>query len=662
MKVKILLSLVSAVFLISVNVCNSNSSPDGKGSAEPKDATTMTAEFNSKIINQLPFDNIEDFEDAKRGFIATLDPMFIKDDAGQVVWDMEQFEFQDSEAPKTANPSLWRQEQLNNIHGLFKVSDHIYQVRGYDIANISFIEGKTGWIIIDPLTTAQTAKAALALVDQHLKKRPVKAVIFTHSHVDHFGGIRGVVSESDVKAGKVKIIAPVGFLEHSVSENVIAGNAMIRRASYMFGTLLPKGEKGSLGSGLGKGTGKGMVGLMAPTHIIEKSGQEMTVDGVKIIFQNTPGAEAPAEMVFYFPQFRALCMSEIVTCNLHNLYTLRGAQVRDAQAWSKYINEAMELFGEKSDVVFTSHHWPHWGKEKVIDFLKKQRDLYKFLHDQTMRLANHGYTMLEIAEMIELPESLANEFYNRGYYGTVSHNVKAIYNKYIGYFDGNPANLHPLPPVEASKKYVEFMGGAENVLNKARKAFDKGEYRWVTQVVNHVVFANPENREARFLQAEALEQLGYQAESGPWRNFYLTAAQELRKGVQRTDVGRTSSSDVVKAMTVEMLFDFLSVRLNSEKAEGKKIAIKWNFSDSKEKYLLTVENSVMNYTKRIQAKNADATLTLKRDAFLRIIGKQSTIQEEAQNDKIIINGNVEALSELFSLLDDFDFWFNIVTP
>ncbi|HEA67420.1 MAG TPA: MBL fold metallo-hydrolase [Desulfobacterales bacterium] len=632
---------------------------------EPKAATPATRAANAAVLKALPFQSMEDFENAKRGFIAELPGGLVKGKSGRKRphWDLNQYEFLKGDAPDTVNPSLWRQAQLNMKNGLFKVTDRVYQVRGYDLSNISFIEGDTGWIVIDPLVSAETAKAALDLVDRHLGKKPIHTVIYTHSHVDHYGGVRGIVSEADEKAGKVKILAPEGFLEHAVSENVIAGNAMSRRAHYMYGAFLKKGPKGQVDAGLGKGTSMGSVGLIAPTEIISKTGQEMTIDGVKIIFQVTPGTEAPAEMNIYFPQFKALCMAENVTHTLHNLYTLRGAQVRDAKAWAYYINEAKELFGDKAEVEFASHHWPVWGKEKINDLLKKQRDLYKYLHDQTLRLANNGFTLIEIAGMIELPESLGSMFANRDYYGTVSHNVRAVYNKYLGYFDGNPANLNPLPPEAAGRKYVEFMGGAESVINKSREAFNNGEYRWVAQVMSHVVFADPNNQAARDLEADALEQLGYQSESAPWRNFYLMGAQELRHGVQKIKgVKGTATPDTVKAMTVDMFFDFLAVRLNGPKAAGKTLTINWEFTDTGEKYVLSLENSVLNYVKGKVVDKANAGFILSRATLNEIVLGKTKLDDKIAGGEVKVAGRKEALGELMALMDKFDIWFNIVLP
>jgi alkyl sulfatase BDS1-like metallo-beta-lactamase superfamily hydrolase len=625
--------------------------------AGPKEATSSTKQINAELLDSLTFNVTDDFVDAKRGLIAQDPELVVRDVKGNAVWDMAQYSFikEGSKSPTSVNPSLWRQAQINNIYGLFKVTDHIYQVRGYDVSNISFIEGKTGYIVIDPLVSVEVAKASLDLLYKHVGKKPVVAVIYTHSHVDHWGGVKGVVSEKDAKSGKVKVVASQGFLEAAISENVFVGNAMNRRAFYMYGTLLPKGPKGHVDNGLGKYISDGSVTIIPPTNIISKTGQTLTIDGVKIVFQYTPDTEAPTEMNFYFPQFKALCMAENCTHNLHNLYTLRGAKVRDAKAWSYFLNEAIDLFGDKTEVMFASHQWPRWGRENVVEMLKSQRDLYKYLHDQTLRLANQGYNMTEIAEMVKLPEPLAREWYNRGYYGSISHDVKAIFQRYLGWFDGNPANLNQLPPVEAGKKYVEFMGGSAEVMKKARKAYEKGEYRWVAQVINHVVFAEPHNQEARNLEADALEQLGYQSESGPWRNFYLTGALELRKGVQKNpNAATTSSPDVLASMPLDLLFDYLALHLDGPRATGKTININYNFKDTGQRYLLTLENCVLLYFPGRQAQDADATFTLKLATFYDVIGEQASVKDKLASGEIVISGDKDKYFELFSLLDKFD--------
>ncbi len=628
-----------------------------------KEATEFTATANRALLEELLWEDVQDFENASRGFIASLDDPVIKGENGHPVWNLDAFPFLAEEtAPPSVNPSLWRQSRLvANYHGLFKVTDGVYQIRGFDLSVMSIIESDDGYVVIDPLISADVSRAGMELAYQHVGHKPVVAVIYTHSHIDHWGGVKGVVSQADVEAGKTKIIAPEHFMEHAVSENVIAGNVMTRRSSYMYGNLLPKDPKGQVGAGLGQTTSTGLVTLIPPTDDITHTGQKMVIDGLEIEFQMTPGTEAPAEMNFLFPKYRALCMAENCTHNMHNLYTLRGAPVRDAKAWAYYIDEAIDVFNGRYDVIFASHHWPTWTAESGVDFLKKQRDMYKYLHDETLRFANQGFTMLEIPELIELPADLFHAWYNRGYYGSINHNVKAIYNRYLGFFDGNPATLHPLPPEAAGKKYVEFMGGAENLLAQARQSFDKGEYRWVAQVVNHLVFADPDNKAARELQADALEQLGYQAESGPWRNFYLSAAKELRDGVLDLDTPQLGA-DVIKATPLDMFFDLLAVRLIGPKAAGKKIVLNANFTDIGEQYLLVVENGVLNYAKGKQDAEADATLTLSRTALDEVILGEAKLADKLAEGEALISGNPEKLVEFLSLMDTFEFWFNIVTP
>ena len=630
-----------------------------------KHATSFTENANRTLPGNPDWDDTLSFEAAGRGFIATLDDPVITNAAGEAAWNLDAYAFlaEQESAPPSVNPGLWRQSRLNALyHGLFQVTDGVYQIRSFDLAVMSIIASDNGYVVVDPLTSPATARAGMELVYKHVGRKPIVAVIYTHTHVDHWGGVKGVIDEADVAAGKIKIIAPEHFLEFAISENVIAGNVMSRRASYMFGNLLPKDAQGQVGAGLGQTTPRDQVTMIDPTHSITATGETLVIDGLEIVFQLTPGTEAPAEMNFLFPKYRALCMAENTTHTLHNLYTLRGAQVRDAKAWAHFIDEAIDLFAGRFDVVFATHHWPTWGADASLDFLKKQRDMYKYLHDQTLRLANQGYTMLEIPEMLELPPAIFGAWCNRGYYGSVNHNVKAIYQRYLGFFDGNPANLHPLPPEPAGKKYVEFMGGADNLLAQARKSYEQGEYRWVAQVVNHLVFAEPENEAARALQADALEQLGYQAESGPWRNFYLSAAQELRDGVVDLGAPKTSSPDVIHATPLEMFFDLLAVRLNGPRAAGKVITLNARFTDIGEEYLLTVENGVLHYAKGKQAEHADATLTMTRAALDAVVLGEATLQETMAAGGATIDGNPARLAEFLSLMDAFEFWFNIVTP
>jgi alkyl sulfatase BDS1-like metallo-beta-lactamase superfamily hydrolase len=631
--------------------------------APSKSATASTKAANEAVLKALPFNDKEDFANAARGFIGKPDTLTIKNAKGDVVWDLEAYKkyiSADKPAPDSVNPSLWRNAQLNMQYGLFKVSEKIYQVRGYDITNITFIQGKTGWIVFDPLLSAETSKAAFDLVTQHLGKKPIVAVVYSHSHVDHYGGVRGIIDERDVRAKKVKIIAPEHFSEHAISENVIAGNVMSRRAIYMYGAMLPRNAQGGVNGGLGQTTSTGTATLILPTDIIKKTGQAMTVDGVKMVFQMTPGTEAPAEMNTWFPELKALWTAENATNTMHNILTLRGAQVRDALKWAGYLNETIALYGNKVEVKFQSHHWPMWENTKIVEYIKKQRDLYKYIHDQSVNLMNKGYTGPEIAEMIKLPPELDQQWYNRGYYGTLRHNSRAVYQRYMGWYDANPSSLDNLPPEMAAKKYVEYMGGEAEVMKKSRADFDKGEYRWVAEAMKHVVFANPGNTDAKNLLADTYEQLGYQAESGPWRSVYLQGAFELRNGVPKAGGINAASPDTIKAMPPEMLFDYLAVRLNGPKAAGKKIGINIDFTDLKKQYGLAVENAVLNHGKPLA--KPDVKLTMTKATLDAIQLKETTLEAAITKGDLKIDGKREAFTEFMGLMDSFPFWFNIVTP
>jgi alkyl sulfatase BDS1-like metallo-beta-lactamase superfamily hydrolase len=628
----------------------------------PRPAEASVAEANKAALGALPFADRRDFDDAERGFIGTIPDAAITI-GERTVWSQKPYRFLQTDfAPDSVHPSLWRISQLNCRHGLFEVTERIYQVRGFDIANMTIVEGNSGIIVIDTLTSAEPAKAALELYYQHRGRRPVKAVIYTHTHTDHWGGVKGVIDASAVASGDVAIIAPDGFMEHAVSENVIAGNAMVRRAQYQFGTLLAKGERGQVDAALGKTISRGTVTLIAPTDLIMKTGDMRNIDGIEIVFQMAPNSEAPAEMHIYFPALRALNMAENTTHLFHNLLPFRGAEVRDPLAWSKYINEALELFAGRSDVLMGQHHWPVWGTERIKTYMTSQRDLYKYVHDQTLRLLNHGLTAPEIAEAIVLPKSLAQEWQNRDYYGTVRHNAKAIYQKYLGWYDSNPANLDPLPPREAAKKMVDYMGGSGAIIAKAREDFRAGEFRWVAEVVNKVVFAEPENAEARALNADAFEQLGYLAEAATWRNSYLFAAQELRNGVAATGATASVSPDTLAALTIDMLFDFIGVRLNGPKAEGKRVVINWIFEDTGERYVLNLENCALTYVAGKNRADADASLTLSRTTLNAVFARQTTFMQEIQAGKVKIAGNPMKLMEVFGLLDTFQPTFEIVEP
>lgn len=626
-------------------------------------ATDHTAAANAAVAAGLPLDDPADLARVRHGRIAGLDRLVVHHDRhGRPILDTADWDFLDADGvPATVNPSLWRQARLNREHGLYELVPGLYQVRGYDIANISLVEGETGWIVIDPLTSTETARAAMALVGEHLGERPVSAVVYTHSHIDHFAGIAGVIDLDELVERQVPVVAPKGFLVEAVSENVLAGPVMLRRAGYMYGNHLPRGPEGQVDCGLGRSVPAGTVSLVAPTIEIGTTGEELTLDGVRMVFQYTPDAEAPAEMMFHFPDLRALCAAENCTSVMHNLYTLRGAQVRDALAWSKYVNEALRLFGDDTDLVFASHGWPRFGAEDVHHYLRTQRDTYRYLHDQTMRLANRGLVMTEIAEELDLPPSLAGEFGNRGYYGTVNHNAKAVYQRYLGWFDGNPASLHPLPPEPAAARYVEYMGGAAAVLERARRDLAAGEYRWVAEVVNHVVFADPGNTEARELQAAALEQLGFQAEAGPWRNFYLTGAQELRGGRSARLASGPQAAPLLAAMTVDMVFDLLGARLDGPRAAGEAVAIGWRFPDIAEEWTLRLEHSALNAWP-VMDDDVDATLTMSRPTLTAVLADPTSIGAALEDGSLTIDGDAGALGRLFALLEQPDMAFNIVEP
>jgi len=632
--------------------------PDVAGNTAP---SAYTVALNARVAESLPLSDQQDFEDAKRGLVASDPELRVVNTAGTAIWDMPSYGFIDGDAPTSVNPSLWRQAKLNNIHGLFEVTKGVHQLRGFDLANMSLIEGETGWIVVDPLTAEETARTALAFAREHLGDKPVSAVIFTHSHVDHFGGVLGILSAEEALERKVPIIAPELFVDEATSENIVAGITMTRRALFMFGPRLPHTERGHIGSGLGKGAALGTFGILQPTETITETTTELTIDGVKFVFQNAPGSEAPSELTFYLPDLKTFCGAEVVSHNMHNLYTLRGAKVRDALKWSGYIDEVIALFGD-AEVYFGSHHWPVWGNERVIDFLEKQRDMYKYINDQTLRLALHGYTPREIAEQLELPESLRTSFPNRGYYGTVKHNAKAVYQRYFGWYDGNPANLDPLPPVEAGANYVGLAGGAAALLKNAEAAYDNGEYRWVAEVVNHLVFADPNNQDARDLLARAYDQLGYQAESGPWRDVYLTGAFELRHGGPAEGIDLAAAMDMIKHAPLARFLDAMAARLNAPKAEGKEMIVNLIFTDLDTTHVLELKNSVLRHYERDAHPDANASLKVTHELYLKMLTGQAGLKDTLFSDDLKIEGSKLDLVSFFRLFDKPDGTFNIVTP
>ena len=640
---------------------------DAGGPDEPKPATAATARRNSAAVVDL--DDAIDFDAASRGLVAQHPTGRIERD-GRPVWDVAHHDFlRDADGvPDTVHPGLWRQGRLNANHGLFRVADGVWQARGYDISNITFVEADSGWLIIDPLTAEECAAACLALANEHLGERPVTAVIYTHSHLDHFGGMLGVTTREAVRRGDVRVIAPEGFMREAVGENVLAGPIMNRRSMYQFGPLLPFGERGQVDAGLGKTVPLGRSGLVAPTETIHETGTELDVDGVRIVFQSTPDAEAPSEMNFFFPDRRLLCMAENCTHTLHNLYPIRGAQVRDALAWSKYVHEALRMWGDRSDVMFASHHWPRFGGDDVRAFLALQRDVYRWMHDQTLRLANHGLTPDEISEELsELPACFSGQSHVQGYYGTVSHNVRSVYARYLGWYDGNPANLHPHPPVEAGRRYVEMMGGADAVVRGARAAFDDGDYRWVVEVLGHVIFSQPEHREARRLSADAMEQLGYQSESSTWRNAYLMGAHELRHGT--IQLGRGGPPALASGMTGEQLVDMIGTRLDPARLGREALSVAWTITDLDDgaptgdaergdavrvevTHRVTVEHETVHHDPG--TTEADAHVELTRSTMVEVIAYPERLDDLVASGAItLVDGDRGAVAALLGALDTY---------
>ena len=633
---------------------------------ETEGATTITAEANAEWYEKLDFSDRREFANAERGWLDNAEGRIIDGDDNRSAWDLQSYGDLNRDAPDTVNPSLWRNTQLNAKAGLFEVCDGIYQVRGFDMANTTFIRTDHGWIVFDVLMCKENMKAAKELMENRFGPLDIKAVLYSHSHVDHFGGVEGVITREQVAdaklslkkqlaSGKILVLAPAGFLKHAISENVYAGIAMARRAQFQYGTVLDKGEKGALSVGIGMGQSTGTVALIAPTYEIGEDVPKLTIDGLEIEFQLTPGTEAPAEMNAYFPKYRALWMAENCTGTLHNLYTLRGAEVRDANDWAKYIIEADQRFCDKTDVVFQSHNWPHWGEE-IHDYLLNTAAIYKFIHDQTLHYMNQGYTSTEVAAMLTLPEKLEKVWYTRPYYGTLAHNAKAVYQKYLGWYDANPVNLNPLPPSDTAKKLVEYLGSTDAVLRKARKDFEKGDYQWVAQITKELVFADPSNQKARNLCADALEQLGYQAESGAWRNAYLMGAAELRKG-NLSGLARTANGlgSAMKEMTVDMLLDYIAILTDANAAQNDDVTLNLIVTDVNEKFYVTRKNGILLSYSGENRPDAQATVTCKRLQLLALMQGQ-------QAGQVQVSGDVTALKRLLAYASKFEKTFNVIEP
>ncbi|MGI9531679.1 alkyl/aryl-sulfatase [Lutimonas sp.] len=659
---------ISAAILIFLVACTQKQPENYEFTTGKKDASSHTSKKNRKLYKKYPFKDSISFKSATRGLIEVLPEngkVVLKD--GTLVWDLKgytDFIMQGSESPETVNPSLWRQSQLLMINGLFEVVPGVYQVRGQDLSNVTFVEGKKGVTVYDPLISAETAAKALELYRKHRGDRPVIAIVYSHSHIDHFAGVRGIVHQDDIDSGKVKIYAPSGFLDNAIKENVFAGNAMTRRSYYMYGNSLKPEAKGQVGAGLGITTSTGTVTLIPPTNEILKSGEVHVIDGLTYEFIMAPGSEAPSEMMWYIDEYKLISTAEDAVHTMHNLYTLRGAKTRDASLWPIYLNEVLKKWGTKGEVSIGMHHWPVWGQAELNDHIERQRDVYKFMHDQTLHYANLGYTINEINDLVEFPEALINNWGSHGYYGSKSHNVRAVYNYYLGYFDGNPAHLDPLSPEAVGKKYVEAIGGENKVVLLAQQAFDDGDYRWAAELLNHLVFSSPKNKKARLLQADILEQMGYQAESGPWRNFYLTGAKELRLGIEKNVTGGTSSVDMISNMSLDLLFGYMGIQLDAEKAKGKKITVNYVFPDIDQEYTIFLENSVLNYWSDYQDPDADATITVNKSDMNRIISGSLDAKTAMSNGVIKFEGSKLDYYELNKCLTDFsEFqWFNIVTP
>jgi len=631
---------------------------DSKGNA----ASKFTIDLQNGLRATLPFADKRDFEEAKKGFIAAPPYKQIKADDGHVAWDMASYDWLlEGNTFDSINPSLQRQAILNMAYGLYEVvPGKIYQVRGFDLANISFIKGDTGWIVFDPLTCKETARAALEFVNEKLGKRPVVAVVYSHSHGDHFGGVRGVVDEKDVASGKVKVIAPVGFMEAAIAENVYAGNAMTRRMFYQYGVLLPRSPFGHVDQAIGKNTAAGSVGLIPPNVIVKEDFEDLTVDGVKMVFQNTPGTEAPAEMNTWFPDMKAFWGAENITGTIHNIYTLRGAPVRDALKWSKEINEALYRFGQDAEVMFASHSWPRWGNARIQEVLRTQRDAYANLNNEVLHLANQGVTINEVQNVYKLPKSLEQNWAAHYYHGSEAHNSRAIINRYLGYWDGNPATLIPLSPRDSAPLYVEMMGGADKIMAKGKELYDQGKYLYASEILNKLVFAQPKNQPAKDLLAAVFEQIGYQQESPSVRNSFLAGAYELRNGIPKGASPKATGPDMIRALPTELWLDFLGIRLDESKADGMHFVMNLVTPDNGEKFVVELSNNTLTDIKGQQAKNPDLTITINRSDLEPVMMGMATLDDQIKSGKAQLTGNRQPFDALRGMLVQFNMGFQIL--
>ena len=658
MRATILVTIISLVFAASALAGPADQHFHPKGKMPSK----FTVELQNGLRKSLPFEDKRDFEEAKKGFIAAPPYKQIKAEAGHVAWDMGKYEFLlKGKDFDSVHPSLQRQAILNMAYGLYEVlPGKIYQVRGFDLANISFIRGKTGWIVFDPLTAKETAKAALDFINEKLGRLPVVAVVYSHSHADHFGGARGVVDEADVRSGKVKVIAPVGFMDHAVSENVYAGNAMNRRMFYQYGVLLPKSPFGHVDQAIGKSTAAGNLGLIPPTIIIDQDIQELTVDGVNMIFQNTPGTEAPAEMNTYFPNFKAFWAAENIVGTIHNIYTLRGALVRDPLEWSKQVNKALYLFGQEAQVMFASHSWPRFGNARIQEVMRAQRDTYSHLNNGVLHLANQGVTINEVHNVYEVPKSLQEQWAARSYHGSVEHNSRAVINRYLGYWDCNPATLIPLSPKDSAPLYVEMMGGSAKIIAKGKELYDQGKYRHAQEILNKLIYAEPGNQEAKDLLADVFEQIGYQQESPSVRNSFLAGALELRAGIPTGAPLKTAGPDMIRGMSTELWLEFLGIRLDSKKVEGKQFKINLSTPDNDEKFVVELSNGTLTNIKGFQTKDAALTITINRADLEKTMMGAVSFDDQIKSGNAKLEGDRQVYEQLKNLLVQFDLGFEIL--